>query len=72
MARPKALRFAGKNDPNGYHFAGVPARDLTAADIANLSDAQLADITGGDTPLYVPIEKDEPQPERAKPAEKKA
>jgi hypothetical protein len=36
-------------------FSGVPARDLEAADIANLTDEQLASITGtppGGDPLY--------------------
>lgn len=70
MARPKALKFQGKNDPNGYYFAGVPARDLDEADIAQLDDETLKTITGGDKPLYVaPKAKAEakPEPKRAEP-----
>lgn len=70
MARPKALKFTGKGDPNGYFFPGVPARDLTEADIAQLDDETLKQITGGDKPLYVaPKPKAEPKREEPKKAE---
>jgi len=45
MSRPTSLRYTG----NGSRwFPGVPVRDLDANDIAQLTDAQIADITGPD------------------------
>jgi bacteriocin-like protein len=64
MARPTRLTYQGTIEdvydedstiighaPDRF-FTGVPARDLAAEDIAQLSDEELAQITGGDDPLY--------------------
>lgn len=61
--RADKLRFTGK--PGGDYFAAVPTRDLAAADIARLTDAQYADITGGDKPLYVAVEPPKPPAKKA-------
>jgi hypothetical protein len=75
--RPDRLFFAGEYDAQGRpleFFAAVPARDLDEADIAALTDGQLADITGapeGRRPLYQktkPANRDEDSP-AAQPAE---
>ena len=71
MARPKELLFKGGHDAQGRPlrwFAGVPARTLREADIAALDDATLANITGGDKPVYVdPDKKEEPPEDEAPP-----
>lgn len=73
MARPKELKFKDRNDGNGYYWPGVPKRDLNEADIAQLTDDQLKDITGGDNPLYVaPKAKAEAKAEPKKAEPKKA
>lgn len=77
-SRPKQLIYQGAQVPLAMaedgtvttwtvdrYFPGVPARDLDEGDIANLSDAQLDEITAdpknGQGPLYVV--KGEPVPE---------
>lgn len=50
-------QFRGKLSRAGRPpFAGVPARDLTARDVARLDAATLKRITGGDKPVYVKVE----------------
>lgn len=59
MSRPTALKFLGayldfgdgRKQPDRW-LANIPARDLDEADIAQLSDEQLANATGGPNPLY--------------------
>lgn len=52
--RPTKLIYQGKPAPATIaYFHGVPARDLDERDIRKLSDARLAEITGGKHPLYV-------------------
>ncbi len=44
--RPKALFYVGQTNAEGRpteYFPGVPARDLDEADIASLSDGQVAE-----------------------------
>ena len=58
--RPARLRYTGKGD---LFFAGVPARNLEAEDIALLSEETIANITAegpSGKALYVVIE-DEPK-----------
>lgn len=46
--RPNAVRYIGPTDGNGtplVFWEGVPARNLTAADIAALTDEQAAQLT---------------------------
>lgn len=47
---------------------GVPQKDLTAEQVARLSPAVLKDITGGDTPFYVPVKVKAPAKAPDKPA----
>lgn len=56
MARAKTLRFTGKRNAQGEPdrwFVGVPARDLDAVEVKQLSDEDYTNITGGTSPLYV-------------------
>ena len=56
MARAKTLKFTGKYDASGQPdrwFTGIPARDLDVMEVKGLSDEEYANITGGDSPLYV-------------------
>lgn len=46
-------RYRGPARPRVAPFPGVPARDLTADDVARLPPGALKRITGGDRPLYV-------------------
>lgn len=57
MAKPEAVyRFAGELTRAGLPpFPGVPARDLTARDVARLDAATLKRIAGGEHPAYVPV-----------------
>lgn len=61
ITRAKRLIYQGTCEAGnvrcGDFFAEVPARDLDAGDIADLSDEQYAQITGAHPtlgPLYVP------------------
>lgn len=75
MAKPTRLRYTGHvrkiTDDDGNvvaveadrFFAGVPARNLDEADIAQLDAATLKTIMGGSNPLYV---DDSPEAEPAK------
>jgi hypothetical protein len=50
-------RYTGPTRPRVAPFAGVPARDLTADDVARLELSTVKAITGGDKPLYVAVGK---------------
>src|SRR5437016_7764481 len=79
MAKPTRLKYQGevreikddKGDVIGLEpdrfYAGVPARDLDEADLAELSSDEVKHLTSGDDPLYV-----DPDAEREKKAAKKA
>ncbi len=44
--RAERLYWAGDpDDPNGFHFAGIPARDLDEYETAALTDDQYRDAT---------------------------
>ncbi len=44
--RAERLYWAGDpDDPNGFHFAGIPARDLDEYETAALTEAQYQDAT---------------------------
>lgn len=67
--RPERLHYTGRH---GEFFVGVPRRNLDARDIAQLTDAQIADITAPNPatgkPLYVaPEPKKEAPPKRTRP-----
>lgn len=76
MQRAHALKFKGKYDAAGQpdrYFAFAPARDLDARDIANLTDDEYREITGGDKPLYAEVKPlAEKKAEKPKAEEKKA
>lgn len=85
MARAKTLKFTGKYDASGQPdrwFTGIPARDLDVMEVKGLSDEEYANITGGDSPLYVdaaaktaakaPATKPKATPSKAAPPAKKA
>lgn len=57
--RAARLLYQGFGDRTGDYFTGVPARDLESEDIAELTDEQYGDITGGPSPLYI-----EPVPQK--------
>lgn len=60
--RAGRLLYQGFGDRTGDYFTGVPARDLEAGDIAELTDEQYADITGGPAPLYIePVSQKPPK-----------
>ena len=69
MPEPKpevVYRFTGKLSRAGRPpFAGVPARDLTARDVARLDAATIKRITGGETPAYVPVKTEAAKEARA-------
>jgi hypothetical protein len=48
-------RYTGPKRPKVAPFAGVPARDLEAADVERLPLGTVKLITGGDKPLYVAV-----------------
>lgn len=48
----RADRLVYDGGEHGRYYSGVPARDLEAADIAQLSDEEYARITGGPDPVY--------------------
>lgn len=51
MDEPKVVyRYTGRTNDDGEpqeFYAGVPARDLTEADVADLPPARLADVKAG-------------------------
>jgi hypothetical protein len=49
-------RYTGPKNPRVAPFAGVPARDLDADDVARLELSTVKAITGGDKPLYVAVQ----------------
>lgn len=73
--RAKSLRFTGKHDANGQPdrwFSGVPARDLSEREVKGLSDEEYANITGGESPLYVAVTSAAPKtPARKRPSRAK-
>ena len=48
-------RYTGPKRPKVAPFAGVPARDLDATDVARLDLSTVKAITGGAKPLYVAV-----------------
>jgi hypothetical protein len=65
MARKSAWRFAGELDRDGRplaYFSGIPARDLNAEDVSELSDAGYRMIEV--SPLYLASPVAKPAPEK--------
>lgn len=78
-SRPDKLKFHGEYGPDGQpltFYADIPARDLTAEDIAFISDERLAEIQQapeGGKALYVApgaSQKAQAKTDDAKPAAK--
>jgi hypothetical protein len=65
-------RYTGPKRPRVAPFAGVPARDLTADDVARLELSTVKAMTGGEKPLYVAVGKTKAEPPPDTPAAKAA
>lgn len=71
MARAKSLKWIGPVKGNGtprFFLTGIPARDLTEAETALLTDQQYRDCTETvPVPLYAPGDAKEPVMKAAQP-----